>query len=85
MKHGLILLKYSGSLSGGMETKSNGMMPAKAVKDAEWGEYRYEYEDGYKISIDRSLDYPDQIRVSVRNSHRTVSTMLVWARKDAPV
>lgn len=65
-----------------METQTQRLMPAKAVKSELLDEYRYEYADGFQVVVDRSIQYPEQIKVAVRNPDGLrISEMLVWARE----
>lgn len=64
-----------------METQTQRLMPAKAVKDEDIC-YGYLYEDGFRITLSRHEGYPEQINLAVYGKdNRTISEMLVWARE----
>lgn len=65
-----------------METQTQRLMPAKAVKDEGLGQYEYGYIDGYVVGVRRSEDYPEQITIKVyAPGFNVISEMLVWARE----
>lgn len=66
-----------------MATKSKGstMMPAKAVRNDGLMTHDYVFADGWTVEVDRSEEYPEQLKIAVRSpSFDVVSEMLVWVK-----